>query len=86
MVKKILTKEEKEDKALADIVKFANKHSGALNAVIKLQDELTGYEESMGKIKVYKDKLDSCFLLLRREDEYLKQLASELGIRLKNRD
>lgn len=86
MVKKILTKEEKEDKAIKDILKFAKEHRTTLKTVEKLKEELTGIQELDKKLEVYKDYIRLCEAMLRKEDVYLKQMASELNIRLKNRD
>lgn len=85
MVKKKLTKEEKEDKAIKDILKFAKQHKATLEAVEKLKEELLGIQEFDKRIEQYKDRIRLCEMLLRREDTYLCQIATELGIRLERR-
>jgi len=85
MVKKILTKEEKEDKAIIDIVKFAKEHRATLKTVEKLKEELIGIQELDKKLDSYIDYICLCESMLRKEDGYLKQIATELNIRLDNR-
>jgi len=85
MVKKILTKEEKEDKAIIDIVKFAKEHRATLKTVEKLKEELIGIQELDKKLDSYIDYIRLCEAMLRKEDGYLKQIATELNIRLDNR-
>ena len=83
---KQLTQEEKEDKAIEDIVKFAKEHTKTLKTVEKLKEELLGIQDLDKKLEQYKDYIRLCEMMLRREDVYLKQIADELGIRLKSRD
>ena len=85
MVNKILTKEEKEDKAIIDIVKFAKEHRATLKSVEKLKEELIGIQELDKKLDSYIDYIRLCEAMLRKEDGYLKQIATELNIRLDNR-
>lgn len=85
MVKKKLTMEEKEDKALNDILKFAKEHRETLKAVEKLKDNILDVKDLDKKLEDYKDYIRLCEAMLRREDEYLKKIASELGIRLDNK-
>ena len=86
MAKKKLTREEQEDKAIKDILKFAKLHNKTLKTVEKLKKELLGIQELDKRLKQYKDYLRLCDMMLRREDTYIKQMADELGIRLKSRD
>lgn len=85
MVKKILTELQREEKAIEAILRFAKDHRVTLKTVLKLKDELIGLQDIKEKLEAYTDYIRLCEAMLRREDEYLKQIAKGLRIRLDDR-